>query len=807
MLPAFDAFSAPSSAFGATPDDTDATSGAAAGATCGPRIAMIASLAIAALAAGLLTPAAWAQPSLTVQNGATFEVQKELDVTGDLSKEGSSTLTFGSGGVLTLSGSSQQTVASSVGPISVADLTLDNSNGAALNSSVDVTSVLRLTSGQLATGGNLTLSSTGESASARIAGSGSGMISGDVTVERFIGYAPTGASHWRMMASPVGGALDRQQGGGGGEHGTYSGPPLLSNTLTQGSGVTGANAQGSGVDPSVFYYDETASVGADLTAGWAAVPDLTDPASDGNIGGQEGFAVYLFENRDFDDPVEGFPITLSATGSVSGTENDGSDVALPVTCTDNDGSGSDGCTDPNDGWNLVANPFVSHVDWNSDGGSGFTKSKLKSNAYVYDADDGHYDQTDGTNDGDPFIAPFQAFFVKSDAASGNEGSAALSVNSGAKADPSNSDDREFKSGEAEPLVSLQLSDGSQSEETRVTFREDAEAGNDRYDGYQLTPLSGDYHLLASKVEGSGGTYDSQYRPMPSEDSLAIDLAVTTTSGGTYAIETDSLASLPGDLQVKVLDTQTGETANLRAGESLSFSVDFSETTSSKQKSPRDLLAEGPVQKSTASGVIAGRFDLLVIPSSAIPVELASFDATAGEGEADLKWKTASETNNAGFAIERKAKDSSWSQVGFREGAGTASETHTYQFTDKNVPFEAQQVRYRLRQKDLDGTTSLSKEVTVQLGAPLKTRLHAPFPNPASQQAIVRYEIPDGLQGRALEISVYDVLGRQVHVIESSQAKPGRHQRRVRVGDLPTGTYFVRMRAGNATETRRLTIVQ
>ncbi|MFB6278098.1 MAG: hypothetical protein ABEK75_01185, partial [Salinibacter sp.] len=514
MLPAFDAFSAPSSAFGATPDDTDATFGAAAGATCGPRIAMIASLAIAALAAGLLTPAAWAQPSLTVQNGATFEVQKELDVTGDLSKDGSSTLTFGSGGVLTLSGSSQQTVASSVGPISVADLTLDNSNGAALNSSVDVTSVLRLTSGQLATGGNLTLSSTGESASARIAGSGSGTISGDVTVERFIGYEPTDASHWRMMASPVGGALDRQQGGGGGEHDTYSGPPFLSNTWTQGNGVTGANTQISGAAPSVFYYDETASVGSDPTAGWTAVPDLTNPTTGGSIESQEGFAVYLFQDRDFDGSNERFPITLSATGSVSGAENDGSDVALPVSCTDNDGSGSDGCTDSNDGWNLVANPFVSHVDWNDDGGSGFTKSELEANAYIYDADAGAYEQTDGTNNGDPFIAPFQAFFVKSDAASGNEGSVDLQVNSNAKADPANSDDREFKSVDADPLVSLQLSDGNRVEETRVTFREDAEAGKDRYDGYQLTPLGADYHVLASKIDGRGSTYDSQYRPLP-----------------------------------------------------------------------------------------------------------------------------------------------------------------------------------------------------------------------------------------------------------------------------------------------------
>ena len=749
------------------------------------------------------------QKSVATRPGANVNITDQMTLSSGTFDSFQGSLTFATGAALTLGGSSQQTVTSGVGPVTVADLTLDNSNGAVLNSKIDVTGTLTLTSGLLSTGGNLTLTSDEESASARISGSGSGSINGDVTVERYIerkdGNAET--SHWRLMASPVGGTIDQQQGGGGGEHGTYTGVPFLSNMWTQGDGVTGANAQDSGSDASVFYYDETASVGTDLTAGWTAVPDLTNPTSGGSIESQEGFAVFLFQDRDFDGSSEGFPITLSATGPVSGAENDGSDVALPVSCTDNDRSGSDGCTDPNDGWNLVANPFVSHVDWNDDGGSGFTKSGLEANAYIYDADDGAYEQTDGTNNGDPFIAPFQAFFVKSDATSGSEGSVDLKVNSNAKADPANSDDREFKSVDAEPLVSLQLSDGNRVEETRVTFREDAEAGKDRYDGYQLTPLSGDYHVLASEIDGRGGTYDSQYRPLPPEDSLTIDLAVTTTSAGTYTIDPDTLANLPTDLQVKVLDTQTGETANLRAGESLSFTVESGATVSSKQKSPRDLLANGPVQKATASGVISSRFDLQIIPGSAIPVELASFNATANKGEADLRWETASETNNAGFVIERRAEGNVWSEIGFVEGAGTTDQSRTYRFTDANIPFEAERVTYRLRQKDLDGTTSLSDETIVELGSPSMAKLHAPFPNPASQQATVRYEVPEGLQSSTLEISVYDVLGRQVHIIESSQAKPGRHERRVSVGDLPTGTYFVRMRAENTTETRRLTIVR
>jgi hypothetical protein len=209
-----------------------------------------------------------------------------------------------------------------------------------------------------------------------------------------------------------------------------------------------------------------------------------------------------------------------------------------------------------------------------------------------------------------------------------------------------------------------------------------------------------------------------------------------------------------------------------------------------------------VQKAAASGVISGRFELQVISGAAIPVELASFDAAASEGDVDLKWQTASETNNAGFAVERKAKGGAWSQVGFREGAGTTDQAQTYRFTDTGVPFEAERVTYRLRQEDLDGTASHSEEVTVRLGAPSETTLHAPFPNPTQGSATLRYETPEATD---LEIAVYDVLGRRVRTLADGPVEAGRHEQTVSVSDLPAGTYFVRLQAEGQTRTQKLTV--
>ena len=55
----------------------------------------------------------------------------------------------------------------------------------------------------------------------------------------------------------------------------------------------------------------------------------------------------------------------------------------------------------------------------------------------------------------------------------------------------------------------------------------------------------------------------------------------------------------------------------------------------------------------------------VANSGAFPVEMTSFTAAAQKMSAQLKWNTATEVNNYGFEIERRAIASNvWAKVGF-----------------------------------------------------------------------------------------------------------------------------------------------
>jgi hypothetical protein len=192
----------------------------------------------------------------------------------------------------------------------------------------------------------------------------------------------------------------------------------------------------------------------------------------------------------------------------------------------------------------------------------------------------------------------------------------------------------------------------------------------------------------------------------------------------------------------------------------------------------------------------------------LPVEMAGFNATVDGDRVRLSWSTASETNNAGFRIQRRVGErgngggGKWKQVGRVDGSGTTTEAQSYRYVDANLPYEADALTYRLRQVDTDGTAHLSETITVERGVK-ELQLLGTYPNPARQRATVRYALPEKQKAA---IRLYDVLGRQVRTVLNEEQE-GRHQRSLDVGGLPSGVYFLRLRAGGETRTQKLTIVR
>ena len=83
-------------------------------------------------------------------------------------------------------------------------------------------------------------------------------------------------------------------------------------------------------------------------------------------------------------------------------------------------------------------------------------------------------------------------------------------------------------------------------------------------------------------------------------------------------------------------------------------------------------------------------------------------------------------------------------------------------------------------------------------------LDAPFPNPASQSAAVRYTLA---APGAVRLEAFDVLGRRVAVLAEGEQPAGPHAARFEASALAPGVYVLRLDAGGQVLSRRVTVVR
>lgn len=121
----------------------------------------------------------------------------------------------------------------------------------------------------------------------------------------------------------------------------------------------------------------------------------------------------------------------------------------------------------------------------------------------------------------------------------------------------------------------------------------------------------------------------------------------------------------------------------------------------------------------------------------LPVELFAFTAEESPKGVELQWKTASEQNNAGFAVERRSELSErFQQIGFVAGAGNSEVVSEYAFTDSDIR-SGLRYYYRLRQIDSDGTEAYSGVVQVKIKG-TEVQLFV-YPNPAQSDMVLQLD--------------------------------------------------------------------
>ena len=266
------------------------------------------------------------------------------------------------GNTITFNGSSAQNISGS-GTSNFKNLDLNNTNGLNLTGgTINIDEILSSTSGTITQNGanlNLTSSSDNNAGAVKISSSSDySYSSGSFTANRFYNGTSDG---WRMVAAPIKSATLADWD----DEFIYCGIP---------AGIGNFPAGMCGGFNSVYLYDESLATPT-IDDGLTVVSSLSQ-----NVSNATGTLIYTSSGA----------TTISVTGT---PEFD--DIAKPITSV-------------NDGWNLVANPYPSTLDW-TNGSSGFyddNSALIDNSRWVYSADAANY--LSSTDD----IPHTQGFWVK-----------------------------------------------------------------------------------------------------------------------------------------------------------------------------------------------------------------------------------------------------------------------------------------------------------------------------------------------------------------------------------------------------------
>jgi len=191
----------------------------------------------------------------------------------------------------------------------------------------------------------------------------------------------------------------------------------------------------------------------------------------------------------------------------------------------------------------------------------------------------------------------------------------------------------------------------------------------------------------------------------------------------------------------------------------------------------------------------------------IPVELLSFVAQRTDAGVELNWKTATETNNSGFIIERSKDGENFTQIGFVNGRGTTTEITSYNYLDTEI--ETGKYYYRLKQTDFDGTFKYLNVVLVDVGLPKQFELSQNHPNPFNPATTIKFQLPVDSN---VKIELFNSIGQKVSELLNNDLAGGVHEVTFEDSNLSTGIYYYTMSAigkdgKNFTSTKKMILMK
>ena len=380
-----------------------------------------------------------------------------------------------------------------------------------------------------------------------------------------------GAKGWRMLGAPVTGA-------------TYAN--FLSGLETQGFE---GSAGGTGLQPNVIWWDE--EDGGRTTQGWRQPSNISQDVPAGR-----GHYVFVFdgaEKKAGGTYTDSLPIILSAIGDEVNLNNGGFPFEVtytPRTQKVKASSGTGNFTEVDSlavGFNLIANPTASFIDFFA---PGWTKTNIDQTIYVWDQNfntgQGSFRTiTSETADSLRIIAPYQGFWVRTNAASPS-----LVMTNDVKADEFSAFyGRVLEEKPVTPASRIRLNVAGEGlkAEASVRVSEEGKDGLDPWDAFQLESLDNNWlnlYTLGSPKELTPLAINHLSLPTEGEKTIPLYLAAAKNGkpfSGTYTLNWDLPADLAAGTKVVLMDHISKKAIDMSEVKTYTFSYEAPVSTNAR----------------------------------------------------------------------------------------------------------------------------------------------------------------------------------------------------------------------------------
>lgn len=699
--------------------------------------------------------------NLTLASGASLTVTGTLNITGNISNNG--TLTA-SAGTVSFNGTAAQSIpANAFAGNTVKNLTINNTAGVTLQGTLNVTGLLTPTAGTFNTGGYLTLKSTSiaNTALVNVVGSNAA-ITGNVTVERFI---PQSIRALRDIAPGVNTTqtfFNSWQ-----EAGNNS--TLFGTHITGKKGAVGTIDPTTGLDltasgnPSLYSYDIN-SAGA---ATWNTKTSTNQSTDVVQV--LKAYRISLRGNRSHnlatDVAAMSTPVILRNTGTlVTGNmviNTTGVSGAINTTEVKLNSASATGFT-------LIGNPYVAPLDWESVQAA---SSDIDPAYWTWDANIGStgsyvtYSTSTGlTSNGgsnvNKYIQPGQGFFVRN-AGSNPE----LVINEAHKAINST-------------LTGVFKSSGTGYENIRLNLL--------KVNGNDTLNMDGAVVAFDNGFSKAAAKEDAGKISNPNENMALI------TDAKTLSVEARPLPESDDTLTIKVWNTTNNATYRLRINLTNFTQANVQPYLKDAFANTSTLLTKGNINTyafTTTSNTASynERFKIVFV-NTTLPVRFINVKATPVNKDVKLIW-TANETDANAYIIEHSLNTTEWSVINNVKAVGSGTQTYNYVHANhvSSVHY------YRILSVDKSGNKQYSSIVAVNMSGKAVATVS---PNPV-QNGVLQLFLNNMPAGN-YQLSLFNAAGQLVRTTTVTHQSSGTTYT-MSLQQQPSGTYSLQLMSGKTIQ--------